>query len=71
MTTVPEPLSLRSELHDLLRESNPRRTLDSLETVVVLAYLRNRQLAPAAFVGQRPTTIEGWLEWVARHSADS
>lgn len=59
---------LRGELEGLLQETDPRRPLDSLETVVVVTYLRNRQLLPPHVDGERPATIEGWLAWVALHS---
>jgi hypothetical protein len=59
---------LRGELESLLQETDPHRPLDSLETVVVLSYLRNRQLMPAEVSDERPTTIEGWSAWVALHS---
>lgn len=59
---------LRGELESLLQETDPRRPLDSLETVVVLTYLRNRQLLPSGAGEEPPGTIEGWLAWAALHS---
>jgi hypothetical protein len=59
---------LRGELESLLQETDPRRPLDSLETVVVLTYLRNRQLLPSGGGEEPPRTIEGWLAWAALHS---
>jgi hypothetical protein len=70
MTARPDPAALRTELAALLQEDDPHRRLDSLESVVIGSYLTNRALAPALPV-RPPTTIEGWVTWVARHSAIS
>jgi hypothetical protein len=60
-----------AELTALLRETDIRRPLDSLETVVVLTYLRERAVSVPESPGERPDTIEGWLAWVERHSPAS
>jgi len=70
MTARPDPAALRTELAALLREHDPHRPLDSLESVVIGSYLTNRALAPA-LPADLPTTIEGWVTWVARHSVSS
>ncbi|MEU6714636.1 hypothetical protein ABZ897_24470 [Nonomuraea sp. NPDC046802] len=71
MKPFPDLTTVRQDLHDLLQESDPRRPLDSLETVVVLSYLDKNQLDAGDEVADRPQTIEGWVAWVARHSPDS
>lgn len=71
MTTGQDIGALRRELRDLLQENDDGRALDSLENVVVLTYLNDRALAPPAAADTRPSTIEGWLTWVARHSPGS
>ncbi|WP_157162879.1 alpha/beta fold hydrolase [Actinoalloteichus spitiensis] len=75
-TSGPTPTSppntvaaLRAALVDAVNESDPTRRLDSLETVVVLAYLRNTRLVSTPpEPPDRPDTIEGWVTWVARRS---
>jgi hypothetical protein len=62
---------VRAALASLLQESDPDRPLDSLETVVVLTHLADRALPLPASPQDRPTTIEGWVAWVARHSHGS
>jgi hypothetical protein len=75
VTTAYDPVRLRGELADLLQETDPDRPLDSLETVVVLSFLRGRGLVPAGFRPEpgedRPRTIEGWVAWAARRSLAS
>ncbi|GGW61386.1 hypothetical protein [Streptomyces xantholiticus] len=68
----PSPGSLRDSLSRLLQEEDPHRPLDSLEVVVVRGFLTQRlsHLASPA-QGDVPKTIEGWVTWAERHSADS
>ncbi|MFJ1745736.1 hypothetical protein ACIOJD_05755 [Streptomyces sp. NPDC088116] len=63
---------LRTRLCGLLQEDDPDRPLDSLETVVVTAFLTKR--APDREIPtppDAPRTIEGWVTWAARHSSGS
>lgn len=68
MSTPVDVNRVRGDLHRLLQERDPRRVLDSLETVVVLAYLKDCGLAVGAGTGEAPDTIEGWSAWAVRHS---
>jgi hypothetical protein len=70
MAARPDLAVLRSELTGLLAESEADRPLDSLESVVVHSYLTDRAQVPAD-LAERPTTIEGWVAWVAQHFAAS
>lgn len=70
--------TMRAELGELIQESNVDRKLDSLETVVILIYLRDRmpghveELERArTSTEERPTTIEEWVAWAAKHSVAS
>lgn len=67
-TATVERFWLGAALHALLRETDPARPLDSLESVAVLAYLTRRGLAPQDPAGDRPSTIEGWVAWAVRRS---
>jgi hypothetical protein len=59
------------ELMELLQERDPDRRLDSLETVVVVTYLREH-LSRAVEVGpDSPHTIRGWVTWADRLSWNS
>jgi hypothetical protein len=62
---------MRHDLQELLQESDLGRPLDSLETVVVISYLTERDIPATAAGFVSPHTIEGWLAWVAQRSADS
>jgi hypothetical protein len=69
------PLSTEQLRHDLvylLQEPDPKRPLDSLERVTVLAFLTGRGVAvPAPGTDSLPNTIEDWLTWVECCSPDS
>lgn len=67
-TRAVEEFWLCGELRDLLQEEDFARSLDSLETVAVLTFLRNRGLQPDESLVDRPTTIEGWGAWAAQRS---
>ena len=58
-------------LAELLQERDADRPLDSLETVVVLTYLRERLGLAAPPGPDSPSTIRGWVEWAGLHSSDS
>ncbi|HVV20617.1 MAG TPA: hypothetical protein VHF06_14370 [Pseudonocardiaceae bacterium] len=62
---------LRAGMIAALRESDPQRRLDSLETVVVMTFLTNRGIAVPGAGQQRPDTIEGWVRWAGRLSSAS
>ncbi len=68
---TPTPQRLRDELADLLQETDPHRGLDSLETVVVRTHLNQYGLAAGLSAADCPTTIEGWVTWVAERSPAS
>ncbi|GAA4433789.1 alpha/beta hydrolase [Actinokineospora soli] len=53
-------------LRALLQETDVRRPLDSLETVVVRTHLTSAGLAPGE--PPNPNTIEGWGAWAVRRS---
>ena len=53
-------------LRALVQESDVRRPLDSLETVVVRTHLTSMGLAPGE--PPNPNTIEGWGAWAVRRS---
>jgi hypothetical protein len=55
---------LARELEFELQETDHRRELDSLETVVVRSCLSARGFAVPADLLPNPNTINGWLEWV-------
>ncbi|AWT44905.1 MULTISPECIES: hypothetical protein [Streptomyces] len=63
---------LQEELAGLLQEDDPRRRLDSLETVVVLSYFARQ--APGRTLPElpdAPRTIEGWVTWADQRSSAS
>lgn len=70
-STAPESQRLRRELAALLQETDPHRCLDSLETVVVRTHLNQYGLAADPSAVNRPTTIAGWVTWVAERSSAS
>lgn len=60
---------LRTRLCNLVQEEDPHRPLDSLESVVVRAYLTDQGFgAPAEF---GPRTIEEWVAWAGQPSSVS
>lgn len=59
---------LRADLGELLQERDTGRSLDSLETVTVVTYLKGMGLAPDDAMPDHPTTIEGWGAWAAQRS---
>lgn len=63
---------LRTRLCGLLQEDDPDRPLDSLETVVVTAFLTKR-LPDREFPTppDAPKTVEGWVTWAVRRSSGS
>jgi len=60
---------LRTHLSHLVQEEDPHRALDSLESVVVRAYLTSQGYGAPAEGG--PRTIEGWVAWVGQRSSVS
>ncbi|MFV2128139.1 hypothetical protein EDC02_5277 [Micromonospora sp. Llam0] len=60
---------VRAQLSHLVQEEDARRTLDSLESVVIRTYLTNQGYGTPAEDG--PLTIEGWVAWVEQHSTVS
>ena len=60
---------LRARLCDLVQEDDPHRPLDSLESVVVRAYLTDQGFGAPAESG--PRTIEEWAAWAGRRSSVS
>ncbi|HEY0636609.1 MAG TPA: hypothetical protein VGD67_03095 [Pseudonocardiaceae bacterium] len=68
---TPGERRLREELTALLQESDPHRPLDSLETVVVRTHLNQYGVVADPSAADRPTTIEGWVTWVAERSPGS
>jgi hypothetical protein len=67
----PRSRRLRDELTTLLQETDPHRRLDSLESVVVRTHLRQYGMETDPPATGRPTTIEGWVTWVAERSSAS
>jgi hypothetical protein len=70
-TRAGHPARLREQLSALLQEPDEHRPLDSLEVVVVHAYLNRHGIATEVPGEERPRTIEGWVTWAVRHSRDS
>lgn len=62
---------LRDDLTELLQETDLHRRLDSLETVAVRSHLGRLGLVTGLPGAGRPTTIEGWVTWVAERSPGS
>ncbi|MFI5931971.1 hypothetical protein [Actinoplanes sp. NPDC051494] len=60
---------LRARLSDLVQENDPHRPLDSLESVVVRAYLTDQGYGAPAEGG--PRNIEEWAAWADRRSSVS
>lgn len=56
---------IESKLQDLLQETDPSRTLDSLEIVIVQSFVCNHFAANA---DDMPVidTIKGWCKWAER-----
>jgi hypothetical protein len=55
------------ELQRLLAEPDPERLLDSMECLVVLAFVeRNGVAVGRAPLTDYPATINAWVEWLAR-----
>jgi hypothetical protein len=46
-----------------LQESDHRRELDSLETVVVRSFLSARGIEVSDDLVPTPNTIDGWVQW--------
>nr|ADR01086.1 NocK [Nocardia sp. ATCC 202099] len=67
-TAAVEEFWLGAALRALLRENDPARPLDSLESVTALSYLTRKGLAQREPAGDRPSTIEGWVAWALRRS---
>ncbi|MGX7828473.1 alpha/beta fold hydrolase [Actinokineospora sp. 24-640] len=67
-TRAVEEFWLRADLGNLLQEKDSGRSLDSLETITVVTYLKGLGLAPDESMPERPTTIEGWGAWAAQRS---
>lgn len=67
---LPPRSELVETLQSVLRETDTNRRLDSIEVVVVSAYLVRWGLEYPPGVPP-PDTIEGWVEWAVRCSTDS
>lgn len=65
--SCPSPsLKLAKVFESALQESNHKRELDSLETVIVKTILTSQGVqVPDNFVPET-NTIAGWLEWIDR-----
>jgi hypothetical protein len=59
--------TLLADLHAILQETNPARTLDSVEAVTVRAYLAKHGIEYPEGT-PLPETLGGWVEWAVRSS---
>ena len=74
MTSAAMLAGLRDELANAVHETDLDRTLDSLESTVVLAVLTARGVdVPDGPLdeAERPTSIREWLAWAERRSSTS
>jgi aryl carrier-like protein len=63
---------IHDELVAALGGIDHRLPLDSLQSVAVMSYLRNRGFdVPFAGFANRPRTVEEWVLWAGRHSSGS
>jgi hypothetical protein len=76
MPAAPDPqrpdAGLADELTSVLDGIDQHAPLDSLQSVAVMSFLRNRGLdVPSMPFAKRPRTVKEWVLWASRHSAAS
>jgi hypothetical protein len=67
---LPSRDELVANLQSVLQEANVNRRLDSIEIVVVRAYMTRLGLEYPSGIAL-PDTIEGWVEWAVHFSTNS
>ena len=58
-----ERTEFEQDLKHILQETSLHRSLDSLETVIILSYLTSKGIEVSEDELPKTHTIGGWLEW--------